>query len=296
MSDHDRETHAMTTRKRRGTKRRGLAHRPGVWLATVSTVVGIATGMFTLRDEVFPQESGTAGAAGVTSYRQHVGGICDELNEADLARSRENHRLARRLKAARTSLAQRDALLDGVRRTTARSAHALSGLSGLDAPERYVGAQRKVELLWKRNLDRILVYTDRLDQATGRRDLIAAVQVLAHDRSALQRDGLEINAGLERLGEGDCRLRPPIVDRTITLPPLEGQAHTPSPSVTNDEKPLNQNADEPLAPSVSIPDAPAIVAKPSPAGPRFTPGVGLPALPRVVPSAVPSPVPREDGG
>src|SRR3954451_12875735 len=89
-----------------GPESRSLAHRPGVWLATVSTVVGIATGMFTLRDEVFPQESGTAGAAAEASYRQHVGGVCDELNDADAARASGDVQLRRRLKRARTTLAQ----------------------------------------------------------------------------------------------------------------------------------------------------------------------------------------------
>src|SRR5215211_2733589 len=95
-----------------GRESRGLSHRPGVWLGTVSTVVAIATGMFTLRDQVFRTESGTAGAVAESSYRVHVGDICDELNEADAARARGDVRLARELKRARTNLAQRDALLD----------------------------------------------------------------------------------------------------------------------------------------------------------------------------------------
>ena len=56
-------------RRPRSRDRDGLIRRPAVWLATLSTVVGIATGMFTLRDQVFPRASGTAVAASEDAYQ-----------------------------------------------------------------------------------------------------------------------------------------------------------------------------------------------------------------------------------
>ena len=84
-----------------------------VWLATLSTVVGVATGMFTLRDQLFPSEAGTAGAVSESAYRVKTGQICDEVNSAERARVRELRPLNRRLRRAKTTMQQRNALLDG---------------------------------------------------------------------------------------------------------------------------------------------------------------------------------------
>jgi hypothetical protein len=63
----------------RAKRRNQVLFRPGVWLATLSTMVGVATGMFTLRDEIFPNESGRAEAS-VPDFQRSVGQICQDLN------------------------------------------------------------------------------------------------------------------------------------------------------------------------------------------------------------------------
>ncbi len=87
------------TRKARYVTRYRLSH-PGVWLATLSTVVGIATGMFTLRDQIIPPESGSAQAA-LGDYQASIGEICLAMNDADSAGAQEARSLARRLPRAR---------------------------------------------------------------------------------------------------------------------------------------------------------------------------------------------------
>lgn len=114
----------MAKKRRRSTPRstkrpERVSHNARIWLATLSTVVGVATGMFTLRDQVFPGESGTAGAVSESAFRADVGEICDELNDGERARVPDDRRLARELKKARTNVAQRDALLDNARREAA---------------------------------------------------------------------------------------------------------------------------------------------------------------------------------
>ena len=109
-----RRRRSSTRGTRRGSRRR-LSH-PGVWLATLSTVVGIATGMFTLRDQVFPHESGTAQAA---DYQTSVGAVCLAINEGESARARDARDLARRLRRAGSIPAQRDVLLDSTNRRIA---------------------------------------------------------------------------------------------------------------------------------------------------------------------------------
>ena len=47
-----------------------VGRRAKIWLATISTVVGVATGMFTPRDQVFPSEAGSTGAMSTSASGQ----------------------------------------------------------------------------------------------------------------------------------------------------------------------------------------------------------------------------------
>ena len=93
---------------------RVVGHRAKIWLATVSTVVGVATGMFSLRDQVFPSEAGRpAGWNTPTSRDEHqVGRICDEVDANHRLRAHEDSKLRSGLVGAKTTLTQRNALLD----------------------------------------------------------------------------------------------------------------------------------------------------------------------------------------
>ena len=110
-------------------------HHAAIWLATLSTVVGIATGMFTLRDQVFPRESGSAQAVSVSAYQQQVGGVCDDVNTDDSRRARQVKTIHKQLVRAKTTTAQRNALLDGQRQTIARSGDALASFTALEPPK-----------------------------------------------------------------------------------------------------------------------------------------------------------------
>ena len=79
--------------------------------------------------------------------------------------------------------------------------------------------------VWRRNVDRVLAYIERLDRASNRKGLMAAVDRLSRDRSALARDGQRVNEGLVRLGADNCDIDPPVVTKTINLP----AAPTPRP-------------------------------------------------------------------
>ena len=218
-----RKPRSQPRRTRRSQRRTtSWSHRPAVWPATLSTVVGVATGKFTLRDQVFPGEGSTASAVNEGAYRAHVGRICDEVNESEEKRRQDDRKLARELKAARTTLAQRDALLDAARRSAARSSHALAELAGMRAPNATAAVHRATVARWRHNVDRVLAYIERLD----RKGLMAAVNRLSLERSALARDGQRVNEGLVRLGADNCDIDPPVVTKTISLP----AAPTPRPS------------------------------------------------------------------
>src|SRR5829696_1403348 len=176
-------------------ERRRLAH-PGIWLATLSTVVGIATGMFTLRDQVFPREAGSAGAVSVSAYQQRVGRVCDELNAVDRRRAVEAKTIRRKLERAKTTADQRTALHDGQRRTILRSGHALAMFTAPETPKALIATRRKTEAVWNRNLARLSEYAVRLDHAGTRRQLLAAIDYLSRMRPALAKDGVRLMSGL----------------------------------------------------------------------------------------------------
>jgi hypothetical protein len=199
-------------------ERQLLRRHPAVWLATLSTVVGVATGMFTLRDQVFPREAGTAAAVPVSVYEQRVGSVCDEVNDNDRRRARDEKTIRRQLQRAKTTIAQRNALLDGVRRATTRAGQTLASFSALQTPAALVAISHDTEALWSRNLARSRDYAMSLERAGSRAQLLAALEHLSTLRPALARDGDKIRSGLQRLGAASCDLEAPIVIRTFTLP------------------------------------------------------------------------------
>ena len=252
---------------------RVVGHRAKIWLATVSTVVGVATGMFSLRDQVFPSEAGSAGAMSTSVYEQHVGRICDEVNANDRLRAHEDSKIRVGLPRAQTTIDQRNLLLDAVRRTAARDGQTLASFTGLAAPKALASVRHATGTAWNRNLARVRDYALRLDGAGTRAQLVAA---LVHLRPSIAADHVTVAAGLERLGAAECDLQPQRVTRTFTLPPPRtqheprphhaGQHHhgtTDQPSVTGKGTP---NAQTPATPPAEAPaTAPAPAPAPAPA-------------------------------
>jgi hypothetical protein len=199
-------------------KRNPLRGRATVWLATISTVVGVATGMFTLRDHVFPRESGTAAAGSLPVYQAQVGRVCDELNDDDSRRARENRSAEATVEKARTTLIQRNALLDAQRRTIARSSHALSRFTALETPAAMAAVSRSTEASWDRNLGRLRTYALKLDRAGARPQLLNAVDYLSSQRPNLSDDGVRLMSGLRHLGGTSCDISTPRITKTFTIP------------------------------------------------------------------------------
>lgn len=211
---------------------RVVGHRAKIWLATISTVVGVATGMFSLRDQVFPSEAGSAGAMSTSAYEEHVGRICDEVNANDRLRAHEDSKIRVGLPRAQTTIDQRNLLLDAARRTIARDGHALAAFTGLAGPKALASVRHDTETAWNRNLVRVRDYALRLDSAGTRPQLVAVLVHLSTLRPLLAADGVRFASGLKHLGAAECDLRAPVVTATITLPALRG--HEPlSPKSAN---------------------------------------------------------------
>jgi hypothetical protein len=194
-----------------------LPRRPGVWLATLSTVVAVATGMFTLRDRIFPRQAGITQAS-VLAYEQSVGETCRALNQAARARAKNAKQLAERLSFAHTTVAQRNALLDSTRQLVARSEQALIRFRGLDVPAAMASRARETAAAWMRMIARVRRYEGRLDAARNRHELISTVKTLSAMRMALGLDGFNRSTGLTSLGGGQCNLGREVVPPALALP------------------------------------------------------------------------------
>jgi hypothetical protein len=251
---------------------RVAGHRAKLWLATISTVVGVATGMFTLRDQVFPSESGSAGAMSASGYQEHVGRICDEVNANDRLRAHEDSKLRVGLPRAQSTIDQRNLLLDAARRTTARDGQTLASFIGLMAPTALASVRHDTGMAWNRNLTRVRGYAQRLDGAGTRGELVAALVHLSTLRPLIAADHVKVAAGLERLGAAECDLKPQRVTRTFTLPPPRAE-HEPRPH-------HHQHAT----------DQPSVTGKGTP--PAQTPSPRLPTGPRAGPLRI---VPSQPG-
>ncbi len=243
-----------------------------VWLATLSTVIALATGMFTLRDQIFPREAGNAAAASVPVYQEQVGRVCNQVNHDDSRQAAAARKTRKRVIGAKTTVAQRNALLDGVRDTIARSGHTLATFAALDTPSALAAAQRDTEAAWNRNLDRLRGYALRLDGAGGTRaGLTAAIEHLSKQRPLISRDGVKLRSGLDHLGAANCDLRPPHVTPALTLPVLDAhEGSTPNVSTPGAGAPPSDSpspdAGSP-APEASTPSPNA--SPPAPSGGEF---------------------------
>lgn len=244
-----------------------MTRRAQVVLAIVGTLVAIATGMIALGNRVFPDHTNNAQASSVPEYQLKVGAICSSINRHDQDRSRETAAMSRRLKRARTTRAQRDALMTSTQRTMRNARDDLTQLAALPAPDQLVAIATRTTRTWQRNLDRVEEYVHRLDEAGTRPQLYAAVRRLASARAPIQRDLMTIRTGLRSLGGIQCGLDPERVAKVVTLPAL---AHdTPTGSV-------GAPAAKPLPPSLAAPTPRSSSTAPPAAAPPSS-DVGPPA-------------------
>lgn len=210
--EHDdaaRESHHAPTSRRNW--------RTGVWLGTLSTVIAIATGMFTLRDQIFPKDAGTA-AASVSAFQVSVGDICAALNGTQSALPDNARNLATRLKTARTANEQRNAVLDSWNQVLGRQQHELAIFEGLDVPETLKARVRETGAAWNRIVVRLRAFAQQLNAASSAVDLDAAVRQLPAIRTAIAADGTAQVAGLTELGGGRCTLNTPPDVQAVSLP------------------------------------------------------------------------------
>jgi hypothetical protein len=202
------------------------------------------------------------------AYRAQVVKVCGRVNAAERARRRDATSLARKLKAARTTRAQRDAILVATRATISRGGSNLAALKSLAPPQSSRGLHADTVDVWDRSLDRSRAFAVRLDEASDRKALLGAIAPLTQARAASQEDAVDLVAGLQRLGGPQCEIIR-FSERPVPLPPLR-RRHRPGPDVS---APVREAPTPAQATATPAPDtAPPVVANPTPqSGPDVTP-------------------------
>jgi hypothetical protein len=237
--------------------------RPGVWLATLSTVVAVATGMFTLRDQIVPSSAGRA-EADPTAFEYSVGGICDALNEDERTLVANDHRLANQLKRATTLTSQRNAILDSWDEVLNQSQYELAQFEGLQVPASFLVRERETQQVWSPIAELERQFVERLNAATDESDLSAAIQTLPAARTTIASDGVTLGAGLTYLGQGHCTLDGPVNIPTVTLHPITPPVKPPSSTTKTSAPPVTPptGPTTTIAPPVTPPTGPTTTIAP----------------------------------
>lgn len=218
------------------------AGRPTVWLTTLATVVAVATGMFTLRDQIFPSQSGSAPASEL-QYSTGVSSVCDALNEHDMQRANGVSKLRRQLAHYTTPLAERNAVITAWQGVYDNASHELAVFKGLEAPDDDLVTERETARTWTATLDVQLGLMQRLEAVGSYARLVAVVRTLPRIDRMVETDSNAIDGDLEKLGDGHCDLTTPLQTRPVTLPTPPGRRSTPQ--VVNPPDPTTASATAP---------------------------------------------------
>jgi DNA-binding SARP family transcriptional activator len=186
-------------------------------LMALGTVAGVVTGMLALGDAT-PPDTGNASALGRPSaFQSQVVDVCKGVNASFVASRRDAVLLRRRLRTAKTTMLQRDAILEATSAAIDRGGHNLANLRSLEPPASRRALVAETARLWDANLERLRKYALRLDRVTNRRQLLKAIEPLSDARPAMERDFVSVKAGLQRLGGPACAIDL-YVARPIPLP------------------------------------------------------------------------------
>jgi len=197
-ADHDK-----TPRPPPRAAKRHIRWRPSVWLTTLSTVVAVATGMFTLRGQIFPSSGGSADAS-VSGYQVAVGNVCSGLLEADnVAASNDN---AAYTQNGETALAQRNTEINLFNSALRSSESLLAQFEGLTVPRRLSALERSAAGAWNHIVTGQRAFVERLDAVHNEQALGTANGYFPALNDALDSDDLARAINLAKLNAGRCVL------------------------------------------------------------------------------------------
>lgn len=227
--------------------------KPSRWkvaLATVGTLVAIATGVLTLRNQLFPPEDG---GTPVAVYQQQVGELCDDVNDGYVEVRRGHREFVAEVRDNRTLADLRTAVIAELQGRLDFVADLKVKLEALDPPSSWAVSQRTAVAAWGRNAGRLRQQRGELRMVRDRADFDRAIESL--DVDAFDRDALTASSELRRLGGPACRLDERRTPEPVPTPGSRAEPSTPG----EPELPALHVAPPPTAPPVPPPttdDAP----------------------------------------
>jgi hypothetical protein len=165
----------------------------------------------------------------------------------------------------------------------------MSTLRAAGSPSGEAGARYDQTLrAWSRNLRRLQRYRDALSASSTFAEIRRAAVANDHTRSASERDGRTVMAGLQALGGQACELEPPPPTPVTPLKDLGSGSHGSGTNVAPhaDRAPAKRAPAKPAPVRPSVPPAtpPTPDMRPAVPAPDVTPA---PETPDVVPNVVP---------
>jgi hypothetical protein len=153
-------------------------------------------------------ESSVEAAAAEVSYAKDVGAVCDDMNAAQAARRRAALRLRERLDRTKTTIAQRNALIDDTQSTIDRFTRVFGAFRELGAPDRLLRLHRDTAGAWGDSLERLRRYRTLLAGGFTRARLVAILERFPRKSGlVIEAQGVDVRAGLARAARGR-RMRP----------------------------------------------------------------------------------------
>ena len=189
-------------------------------LGTAATLVGLTTGVLTLKDQFFPPDQPSAQT--VAQYQQQVGEVCDTANAVQSSNLRRTRPYKKRLRKARDLGELRNAVMDEVQNRIDSGGDLRGRLAGLEAPSKKLQAvQDKTVANWDKNLSALQAYREELEGLASNTELTRAVGGV--DRSSIETNSLQARAQLRRLGGPSCDLEPRKTSPVVDLPRVGGR-------------------------------------------------------------------------
>ena len=282
-------------------------------LATIATLIGIATGMVALRDAIFPRDSSTGAPAGAINagspyvagspYAADIGEICDALNVVHERSRSARLALKRKLQAARTTGRQRDLLMNNTEQIITGSSAVFVQFDAAVPPADLEALHRKTTATWNQTLESLREFRRQLSDKQTWGELNALLHRF-NDRSSsrLAENAVTVRVGLTRLAHGQCELEPATPVGVFYVPdrdPEPAPTQRAQPPVVSPAPSTQPPAEVPAQPTPApapapLPDAPAVPdnAQPVPDDPQ----PDNPAAPVPDHSQPTNPAPPSSGG
>jgi hypothetical protein len=210
-------------------------------------------------------------------YRRDVGDVCDRFSAAQRARRRDGLAMRTRLRRARTTVVQRNAIIDDSQTTIDRSTAIYVSFSGLTPPTAVRPLHEKTAAAWRDSLKRLRAYRSRLEDGDTRARLVAVVNGFKRSHGPIvEENAVVVREGMAELGGADCDIAAIRTVPVFALPSLRKPARPHDAPGTPNRASTRVAPQEP-APGATAPNVPTPKPTAAPtSAPRQPPNIPMP--------------------